>query len=274
MGTPWIVLLSFAGVLLLLSAVYLLVLVRPRARRGGEALLRNYAHRGLHGGGVPENSMAAFRRAVEAGYGIELDVHLSRDGEVVVFHDETLVRMTGCERRLAELTLDELRSLSLAGTDETIPTLAEVLSLVAGRVPILVELKGESTSTALCEKVAAQMRTYEGDYCFESFNPLLVRRIQKYLPRAYCGQLYTNVCREKGKRTLLYAALTAMAFNFLAHPDFIAYDQKERDSLPVRITTRLYRAARFVWTARTEEERETARALGEHAIFELGGEET
>ena len=111
MGTPWIVLLSFAGGLLLLSAVYLLVLVRPRARRGGEALLRNYAHRGLHGGGVPENSMAAFRRAVEAGYGIELDVHLSRDGEVVVFHDETLVRMTGCERRLAELTLDELGTI-------------------------------------------------------------------------------------------------------------------------------------------------------------------
>lgn len=269
MDTVWIVLLSVAGGLLLLLALYLLVLVRPRARRGSEALLCDYAHRGLHGGGIPENSMAAFRRAVEAGYGIELDVHLSRDGEVVVFHDETLVRMTGCERRLAELTLDELKSLSLAGTDQTIPTLAEVLLLVAGRVPILVELKGETTSTALCERVAALMRAYEGDYCFESFNPLLVRCIQRYLPRAYCGQLYTNVCREKGKRTLLYAALTAMALNFLARPDFIAYDQKERDSLPVRITTRLYRAARFVWTARTEEERETARTLGECAIFEI-----
>ena len=273
MDTVWIVLLSVLGGLLLLLALYPLVLVRPRARRGSEALLCDYAHRGLHGGGIPENSMAAFRRACEAGYGIELDVHLSRDGEVVVFHDETLVRMTGCDRRLAELTREELGALSLAGTDQTIPTLAEVLALVAGRVPILVELKGESTSTALCERVAALMQAYEGDYCFESFNPLLVRCIQKYLPHAYCGQLYTNVCREKGKRTLLYAVLTAMALNCLARPDFIAYDQKERDSLPVRITTRWYRAERFVWTARTEAERETARTLGEHAIFELGEQE-
>ncbi len=269
MDTLWIVLVSVLGGLVLLLALYLLVLVRPRARRtDNAALLCDYAHRGLHGGGIPENSMAAFRRACEAGYGIELDVHLSRDGEVVVFHDETLVRMTGCDRRLDELTLAELKSLSLSGTDQTIPTLAEVLSLVAGRVPILVELKGESLSTALCERVAQQMRAYGGDYCFESFNPLLVRKIRRCLPQAFCGQLYTNVCRDKKKYTPLYLALTAMALNCLARPDFIAYDQRERDSLPVRITTRWYRATRFVWTVRTEDERETVDALGEHAIFE------
>lgn len=272
MDTVWIVLLSVLGALLLLWLVYLLVLVRPRARRApDDALLCDYAHRGLHGGGIPENSMAAFHRACEAGYGIELDVHLSRDGEVVVFHDETLVRMTGCDRPLAELTLVELKSLSLAGTDQTIPTLAEVLSLVAGRVPILIELKGETLNTALCEKVANLMQAYEGEYCFESFNPLLVRKIKKYLPTCWCGQLYTNVCRDKNKRSFLYAALSAMALNCLARPDFVAYNQLDRDSLPVRITTRWYRATRFVWTARTKEERETARSLGEHAIFEMNG---
>lgn len=272
MAIVGIILLSLLGLAVLLLCLYLLVLVRPRAHRApDEALLCDYAHRGLHGDGIPENSMAAFRRACEAGYGIELDVHLSLDGEVVVFHDETLVRMTGDDRRLAELTLAELKSLSLAGTDQTIPTLAEVLSLVAGRVPILIELKGETRNTALCEKVAVLMQAYQGTYCFESFNPLLVRKIKKQLPACWCGQLYTDVCRDKGRRTLLYAILTAMALNCLARPDFIAYNQLDRDSLPVRITTRCYGAACFVWTVRTEKERATARELGECAIFERNG---
>lgn len=265
----WIVLAALATVLLALTAVYLLVLVRPRAKRPeNEALLCDYAHRGLHGGGIPENSLAAFARACEAGYGIELDVQLSRDGAVMVFHDDTLTRMTGVEDKLSARDAADLMNLSLAGTNQTIPTLAQVLSLVDGRVPLLVELKGESLDTSLCGKVAALLSDYRGAYCIESFNPLLLREMQKHLPDAFYGILYTNVCRAKKKYSLLNMALSCMATNVLARPNFIAYDKLERASLAVRLTTKLYRAPRFVWTIRSEEELAAAKRNGECAIFE------
>ena len=264
-----VILYSLLGLIGLLILLYLLVFVRPRGRKPKDSrLLCDYAHRGLHGEGVPENSLLAFEKAVEKGFGIELDVQLSSDGEVMVFHDYTLIRMTGKEEKLKNLTAAELQALSLAGTEQTIPTFRDVLELVEGKVPLLVELKGEDLNSALCPKVAELLREYQGPYCVESFNPLLVKNIKKYLPEAYCGQLYTNVCRDKKKYSPLNLILSAMAFNFLARPDFIAYNQKDRNSLPVKLATRFYKAPRFVWTVRTEEELETAHRLGEHPIFE------
>ena len=257
------------AVLAALFLVYLLVLIRPRAcKPKNEALLCDYAHRGLHGGGIPENSLAAFEKACQTGVGIELDVQLSRDGTVMVFHDYTLLRMTGQEGRLCELDAFELSSLRLADSDQTIPTFEQVLTLVAGRVPLLVELKGEDLNIALCEKVAAQLAAYRGAYCVESFNPLLLRGIRPYLPQVYAGLLYTNVCRDKKKHTAVHMALTAMAFNCVARPNFIAFNQIDRHALPVKIATRLYRVPKFVWTVRTEDEAATARNQGECLIFE------
>lgn len=259
-----------AALFVLCVLFYLAVLVRPRGKNPSNiSLLCDYAHRGLHGGSVPENSLAAFERACEEGFGIELDIQLSRDGEVMVFHDYSLARMTGCDKKLCDLNASELSRLSLAGTNQTIPTFSRVLELVGGRVPILVELKGENLDTSLCKKAAEILKDYGGDYCIESFNPLLVRNIKKYLPDAFCGLLYTNVCREKKSRNILNVALTWMALNFIARPNFIAYNQYDRHSLPVRITTGLYKKTpRFVWTVRTEEELDTAHSLGEYPIFE------
>ena len=264
-----IICISIAAAILLVFLLYICLFVRPRVKKTvDEALLCSYAHRGLHGGDIPENSLAAFERACLRGYGIELDVQLSRDGVVTVFHDYTLTRMTGREARLCELDSEELSSLSLGGTGEHIPTFSEVLSLVAGRVPILVELKGETTSTELCAKVAEELKAYGGKYCIESFNPLLVREIQKHLPNAFCGLLYTNVCRDKRSFTPLNLLLTLMAFNFLARPAFIAYRANLRKSFPVRLATGLYRAPRFVWTVRDAAGLDTALSLGECPIFE------
>ena len=264
-----VIISSLAALTLVLALVYLLVLVRPPKKiKPPAALLCDYAHRGLHGGGIPENSLAAFERACKSGYGIELDVQLSRDGVVMVFHDYTLVRMTGCDKKLCELDADELCSLFLDSSDQTIPTFAQVLSLVDGRVPILVELKGEDLNTSLCEKVAAQLKDYRGEYCLESFNPLLIGKMKKYLPDALRGLLYTNVCREKKKRSALNIALTAMALNVVAKPDFIAYNKADRASLPVRITTGLWGAPKFVWTVRSHEELKEAHLTGEYPIFE------
>ena len=264
-----VVLYSLLGLLGLLTLLYLLLFLRPRGRKPKDSrLLCDYAHRGLHGNGVPENSLLAFGEAVKKGFGIELDVQLSSDGEVMVFHDYTLIRMTGKEEKLKNLTAAELQALSLAGTEQTIPTFREVLELVDGKVPLLVELKGEDLNSALCPKVAELLQNYQGPYCVESFNPLLVKNIKKHLPEAYCGQLYTNVCRDKKKYSPLNLILSAMAFNFLARPDFIAYNIKDRKAFPVLVATKLYKAPRFVWTVRTEEELETAHRLGEHPIFE------
>ena len=260
------VLLTFIVILLIIAPI---ILMRPRAKKPqNEKLLCDYAHRGLHGNGIPENSLAAFELACQEGYGIELDVQLSRDGEVMVFHDYTLVRMTGDGRKLCEVDASELQGLSLAETSQFIPTFREVLDLVGGRVPILVELKGESFDTSLCPKVAEILKSYTGDYCVESFNPLLIKDIQKYLPDVYCGLLYTNACKEKKKYSIINIAVSCMLLNFLAKPNFIAYSKHFKSSLPVKISTGLYKAPKFVWTVQNEEEFDQAHLNGEFAIFE------
>lgn len=260
---------SLVSLAVLLALVYLIVLVRPRKRRdASQALLCDYAHRGLHGNGVPENSLEAFELACQKGFGIELDVQLSRDGCVMVFHDYTLVRMTGVDKKLCELDKDELTALQLGGTEQTIPTFKEVLELVGGRVPLLVELKGESSNTSLCEPVAKLLREYKGEYCIESFNPMLVHEIKKQLPEVFAGQLYTNVVRDKKKKSALNMLLTAMALNCLARPDFIAFNHLDRESIPVKICTKFFNAHKFVWTVKSREELDKAHQLGEYPIFE------
>ena len=266
------ILCGLCALAILVGLAYLFVFVRPRGRAPEDKrLLCDYAHRGLHDERIPENSLAAFEAACRKGVGIELDVQLSSDGEVMVFHDYTLICMTGAEGNLCDRTVEELQKLSLWGTEQTIPTFSEVLALVNGRVPLLIELKGEDLNAELCPKVAELLKGYEGPYCIESFNPMLVRAMRKVLPNAYYGQLYTNVCKEKGKVTFLNVLLNLMAFNFLARPDFIAYNALCRDSIPVLLTTKLYTAGRFVWTVRDKTALQVAHDQGEHPIFEQIG---
>lgn len=257
------------GLVVLLCGLYLLVFIRPQAKLPeNKRLLCSYAHRGLHGKEIPENSLAAFKAAIDKGFGIELDVQLSSDGTVMVFHDYDLSRMTGISKKLCSLSANELKALSLANTDQYIPAFEEVLATVNGAVPLLVELKGETLDASLCPKVAQLLKNYKGDYCIESFNPFLLKEMRKYLPNAYYGQLYTNVCRDKQKYSVLNILLVGMVFNFLARPNFIAYNKKDRNSFPVKFTTKFYKAPKFVWTVNSREEREIAKENGEYAIFE------
>jgi glycerophosphoryl diester phosphodiesterase len=131
------------------------------------------AHRGLWSpGGAPENSLAAFEAACRAGYGIELDVQLSQDGEAAVFHDDHLARMAGAAARLQEKTAAELGALRLKGTAERIPTLKEVLDLVAGRVLVLIEIKSRPGEEGpLDRRVAEVISGYEGPLSVIGFNP-------------------------------------------------------------------------------------------------------
>ena len=264
-----IILSGFVAAFAVLLLLYLFVLVRPAAKMpSDERLLCDYAHRGLHGNGVPENSLEAFRLAVEGGYGIELDIQLSKDREVMVFHDYTLSRMTGREGKLSEFTADELSKLSLAGTDEYIPKLREVLRLVDGKVPLLVELKGEDFNTELCDKAAELLSKYGGPYCVESFNPILLGRMAKLLPDVYRGILFTNVVKDKKRAAPLNLIVSCMASNVLARPNFIACNEVYRNSPAAKICTGFYKAKCFTWTHKTRESYDKAKRNGEYAIFE------
>ena len=134
--------LKFLWIILILAILYLLAL-RGRSGHPGVEKLRgwNYTHRGLHSPGVPENSLAAFRAAVDHGYGSEFDVHLLRDGGLAVIHDSKLLRTTGREGRVEDLTTEELKDYCLEGTTETIPTFREVLDTFSGKAPVIIELK-------------------------------------------------------------------------------------------------------------------------------------
>ena len=268
MTALYIIISVIAAVFLL----YVFVLVRPGKKRPHDPVFdREYAHRGLHSDTVPENSLTAFRLAAENGYGIELDIQLSSDGEVYVFHDYTLVRMTGKDGLLSKTSSADLEKLRLLSgetvTEEKIPTLREVLDAVDGRVPILVELKGESTNTSLCPKADEILRGYKGPWCVESFNPMLIGWYRKNRPDVYRGMLSTDVFREKKKNALNFL-IGAMALNGVARPDFIAYNGKCPDRLCVKLCTCYFRAEKFMWTARTPDDYRFMKKQGALTIFE------
>jgi len=231
----------------------------------------SYAHRGLHGGGVPENSLAAFSAAVDAGYGIELDLQLSRDGEVMVFHDYNLERMTGRNALLTDLDADELRTLTLKDTAEKIPLLYEVLALVNGKIPLLIELKGESaTDMRLCEAAERILAAYEGPWCVESFNPMQLAWWKKHRPDVVRGQLVTNLIQKKdgsySKNPIDYL-LTSMTLNVCSRPDFIAADGRMQN-LSVTICKKLFGADQFVWTVKGKQSQQSVRENEQYPIFE------
>ena len=248
----WVTDMAVVLIILIILALWLF-LILPGHRNIPRVFKRDFAHRGLHDNKtIPENSLAAFGLAAQKGYAIELDVQLSKDGEVYVFHDYSLERMTGCKSKLSELDSYELDKLRLLGTDERLPRFNEVLQLVDGRVPILVELKGESLDQSLCPKTDEILSSYSGEYLVESFNPILLSWYKKHRPEVIRGQLYTNVVKSKGFSPL-NLLLTGMLFNFLVRPDFVAYDKVRPNSLPVALT-RLFGAGQYVWTIKTPEE--------------------
>ena len=230
-----------------------------------------YAHRGLHSGSaVPENSMEAFRLAVEQGYAIELDVQLSRDGVPVVFHDNTLDRVCGIRGTVSAFTAERLTSFSLLGNpDAHIPTLSQVLELVAGRVPLLIEIKGELPGWRRTVRAAAALLdSYAGPYCVESFHPLILRYLRKTRPHVVRGQLSASFLREPGYRGFKYALLSGFLLNFLSKPDFIAYCFLHRNARPLCMLRHLWGVPLFAWTARSREDQEICRTGFDTTIFE------
>lgn len=258
--------------LLVLVVVYLLLL---RCRKGhpGLAELRRwyYAHRGLHGNGVPENSLWAFRRAIEKGYGSELDIHLMKDGNLAVIHDASLKRTADADVQIEDLTTADLENYRLEGTEEKIPLFSEVLELYAGKAPLIVELKSEKGNYAeLCAAACRLLDTYDGAFCIESFDPQCIVWLRKNRPELIRGQLSANFLLAKKSKLPLLAkwAMTTLILTFRSVPDFVAYKFIDRKRLGLTICRKLWGAQGVVWTIKSQEDFDTAVKEGWIPIFE------
>ena len=260
------------GTAVALAGAYVLSLQGHTNHPGLEALKGwKYAHRGLHNDQRPENSMAAFRAALEQGYGIEFDIHLLKDGNLGVMHDSSLLRTTGCEGRMEDLTTEDLAGYHLGGTEETIPTFRQVLDLFAGKAPLIIELKAVGGNHAELVDAAVQMMDgYEGVWCMESFDPRCVYHLKKHYPDVIRGQLSENYFKSEGTnlpKPLMWV-LKNNNLNFLTQPDFIAYKYADRENLSNFLCRKYWGVQGVSWTLKTQEECDTAEAEGWLPIFE------
>lgn len=250
-------------------------------RRAWAALGRHrYAHRGLHDRalGIPENSLAAFRRARSLGFGCELDVHLTADGGLVVMHDSDLRRMCGQEGTIEDLSLAELGAMRLDGTEERIPTFDEVLEVFEPHEgeppapPLVVELKtlAPRPVEALCEAALAALNAHDVRFCVESFDPRVVAWLRRRRPGVLRGQLSQDFVRDPspGMAPSVSLGATWLLADVAGRPDFVAYRFGDRRHPAVRLATGPLGGRLVVWTIRSAADLEQAEREGAVPIFE------
>lgn len=261
------------SVFALICGLYLLA-IRCRSGHPGLAALQgwHYAHRGLHNKPqVPENSMAAFRAALDHGYGIEFDVHLLKDGNLAIIHDSSLKRTTGAEGFIEDLTTEELKNYHLEGTEEVIPTFRELLDLYAGKAPLIIELKpARNNHEALTDAAVAMMEGYEGPWCMESFDPRVVKVLHDKHPNVIRGQLSEDFLKNDPRMNKALAfVLKHLLMNFQTVPDFVAYRFDQRNStISTKLCRGLWKAQGVTWTLRKKEDHPIAVEEGWLPIFE------
>lgn len=255
-----------------LAVLYLLAIMPRILRRPDTSLFKKvyFAHRGLHDneGDAPENSMAAFRKAVEAGLGMELDVQVTKDGVPVIFHDFTLERICGVEGKVIDHTYEELQAYTLCQSKERIPKFSDLLQTVDGRVPLIVEIKAETADVSGCADIDKLLRAYQGAYCIESFNPMVLWWFRRHHGEVVRGQLSSNFRKEGEYWNVLYFAMTHLLFNFLTKPDFIAYNHKFSEEPGRRICRHLYRHPAAAWTVRSEKDLQALKGKYDVFIFD------
>ena len=251
--------MGFWLALAVLVGLWLFLIAPGRSTKAQRAPFegRAFAHRGLYerDQSVPENSLEAFRRAVAAGYGAELDVQRTRDGRIVIFHDDSMQRACGVDRAIRDFTYAELQAYPLFGTDERIPLFSEVLRVFGGRQPLIVELKYGPDWALLCNATCRMLEEYTGPACVESFHPAMVRWFRRHDPRRLRGQLSEAACfSQKQVKWYLAFAMSRLLSNCLTRPQFIAYRLGPKP-LSVRVSEAMG-AMKVLWTARE---------IGDHA---------
>ena len=244
----------------------------PRPPAGAQAGLawlgaHVYAHRGLHGSGVEENSTGAFAGAITGGLGIECDVRLSRDGRAIVFHDATLERLTGQSGRLDELGVAEISRLALTVGGEIVPTLRDVLAQVAGQVPLLLEIKSDKGRSVrpLCAAVLRDLEGYRGHLAVMSFDPRVGAWFARKAPQVPRGLVVT----EQGSRTFSGLIKRHLAL-WESQAQFLAYDIRD---LPSGFAERARKRGLplLTWTVNTPSLRQRAADHADAPIAEGAG---
>ena len=266
----WIIL----GILVFFAALYLFLVMpsRPTDDKAGPFLRRSFAHRGFYDNdeGVPENSLAAFKRAAEHGYGCELDVQLTKDKKLIVFHDNDFSRSSGVDKPVWELTYDEVRELSLFGSSERAPLFTEVLECVSGQIPLIVEIKAEGINTSwyaeVCEQTKRELEGYSGDYCIESFHPYVVNWVKNNMKGVLRGQLVTGIGDYHNLKRVVAFCITNLLTSFYTRPNFIAYNERAMGA-SLKISKALG-AMSVVWTVNNQARHDELSKTEDSMIFE------
>lgn len=239
----------------------------PNPRKVAWVGANDYAHRGLHGDGVPENSLAAFSGAVAMGLGIELDIQRASDGQAVVFHDETLDRLTTESGPVSRWNGAQLGQIALAGTGQTIPTLRQALMQITGQVPVLIEIKTQRKDhvAALCLAVRRVLEGYGGPHAVISFDPRVARWYSRHSPHTVRALTITED-RHRGLLGMIQRRLSL----WHAQPDFLTYDLRD---MPSRFAAQQRaRGLKVVtWTVKNRDDRMRAMENADAAIVEGGG---
>ena len=256
------------GALAVLLALWLFLIGAKHSAGMDKFKFTHYAHRGLHGSlpafedAAPENSLKAFGRAVDMGFGIELDLRQTKDGEIVVFHDDTLTRVCGREGKVSDMTFAELQEASLLGTEEKIPLFKEVLALISGKIQLLVEIKDDGYGASTVEKTMKILSEDEGEYIVESFNPLLLGAVKKCAPEVLRGFLCDKLSAKPEYKAFKYKVVERHFLNFIARPHFIACSKENPKTFPIGIIRALFRPAFVAWTVKSSEEEKQAKLDG------------
>ncbi len=226
------------------------------------------AHRGLHGPATgPENSFSAFRAAIQEGYPIELDVHLLKDGSVVVFHDHDLCRMTGFKGLVRDQSIEKIRSLRLLSTQDRVPEFQEVLRFVNGRVPILVELKVRQKVGPLESALCSLLADYANPVAIQSFNPWTLAWFKNNAPHIPRGQLSGDFSAEDYPSWKKFV-LQRMWLNYKSQPHFIGYDHRCLPNRWVRAKQTKRHLPILAYTIRSKAEQVRALQFSDNIIFE------
>ncbi len=260
-------------ILLIFISLYLFLIYPGRSRKKQMLPYEKcyIAHRGLFNNfDVPENSLLAFRKAVADGYGIELDVQLTVDDKLVVFHDASLYRMTGVDKILTECSYEELKEYRLLQTNEMIPLFEDALKVLKPETPLIIEIKPEGRNIETVRRTVEMMRDYKGLYNMESFDQRIVRYLKDNEPQIIRGQLsYDSVSDKKAHHPFSIRFIcTNLLTNFYNRPDYIAYDCNSYRNLSFQIVSRLFHTECVAWTVKSDKQFEQIRKYYDCFIFD------
>lgn len=240
----------FLFVLLIFIIIYLFLLMPRYSKKSEWQKLseHNYAHRGLHNESYPENTLVAYQNAIDHGYGFEFDVQRTKDDVLVIMHDFNLKRACNVDKLIIDLTYDELKDLKVFGSKYHIPLFKEVLELVNGKVPLVIEFKQNDNNTKTCDLAAPFLDNYHGQFCVESFHPLAVKWFKDKRPDWIRGQLSADFTKDDTKSVFLSFMLENLLFSVLNRPDFVAYDVKDIKMFSFRVYRDILKGQTALWT--------------------------